>query len=207
MPFFALRRTSGGAVPLDVSFKLIDDDNQPLAGVPVRLVFGIEDWRAPDAGVRLVTDQDGSARFTTPAAVSRRWSSTNIGFTGLSMPFRGDHLAVAAELVFVTPKRGGGDTEHRWLYTADIHRLPDGDCNTVDLDKVYAAGPDGRFTKLVGRNAAGPNFDGRVDGWRLSSAGYRMCGYMLSRIATTGGGTAWHLELALMRKSKPVLAE
>ena len=34
------------------------------------------------------------------------------------------------------------------------------------------AGPDGAFTKLVGSNAAGPNFDGRVDGWNLSSAGH-----------------------------------
>lgn len=203
VPFFLLPRRE--TVQLDVAFKLTDQDYHPLAGVPVRLVFGTRDWRAPDAGIRIVTDKDGSARFTTPAVVGRRWSSVNIGFTGLSMPFRADHLAVAAELVYVVPRREGGDAEYRWLYTADIDRLPDGDCSTDDLDRVYAAGADGRFSQLVGRNAAGPNFDGRIDGWAVSSAGYRMWDYMLSRVATAGGGTTWHLRLGLMRKPKPVI--
>jgi hypothetical protein len=195
------------AVPLDVEFKLTDSDNHPLAGVPVRLVFGSGDWRAPDAGIRIVTDQDGSARFATPAVIGRRWSFVNVGFTGFSMPFRADHIAIAAELVFVVPKRDGGEAEHRWLYTADVDRLPDGDCSTDDLDKVYASGPDGRFTKLVGANAAGPNFTGLVDGWRLDSAGYRMWDYMLTRVETAGGRTEWHLRLGLMRKPKPVLVQ
>jgi hypothetical protein len=34
--------------------------------------------------------------------------------------------------------------------TADIDRMPDGDCSTLD-----EAGPDGRFTGLVGSNEAG----------------------------------------------------
>ena len=198
-------RGSRMAVPLDVEFKLTDTDNHPLADVPVRLVFGTGDWRAPDAGIRIATDQAGAAHFTTPAAIGRRWSFVNVGFTGLSIPIRADHIAIAAELVFVVPKRDGGEEEHRWLYTADVDRLPDGDCSTNDLDKVYEAGPDGRFTRLVGANAAGPNFTGLVDGWRLDSAGYRMCDYMLTRVESAGG--AWHLRLGLMRKPKPVLAQ
>jgi len=41
-----------------------------------------------------------------------------------------------AELPFVLPKKGGDDIVHRWLYTADIDRMPDGDCSTDDLDDV-----------------------------------------------------------------------
>src|SRR5580658_232593 len=164
---------------------------------------------------RIVTDQDGMARFSTPAAIARRWSFTNIGFTPFNMPFRADHLAIAAELAFVVPTRDGGEMTYHWLYTARVDRLPDGDCSTDDLDEVYAAGPDGRFTKLVGRNAAGPNFDALVDGWRLSGAGYRMWDSMLSRVEETEDGkssdkashTTWHLKLGLMRKPKPIIRQ
>jgi hypothetical protein len=202
----------GGAeksVPLDVAFKLTDEAYQPLAGVPVRLVFGTPDWQAADAGIRIVTDQDGTARFTVQAVVDRRWSSSNIGFTPFSMPFRADHIAVAAELTFVMPKRDGGETVHRFLYKADINRMPDGDCNTEDLDEVYEAGPDGRFTTLIGRNAAGPNFSGLIDGWKLGGAGYRLSDFMLSRgaEATHGQDTAWHLKLAIVRKPKPTFVD
>jgi hypothetical protein len=198
----------GGAEPtsLDVEFKLTDDEYHPLAGVPVRLVFGTSDWQAPDAGIRIVTGEDGTARFTTEAVVGRRWNFVNVGFTPFSMPFRADHLAVAAELAFVLPGRDGGETTHRWLYTADINRLPDGDCNTDDLDKVYAAGSDGRFTTLIGANAAGPNFSGRIDGWALGSAGYKLSDFMLSRV-DGADGKAWHLKLAIIRKPKPVVVK
>jgi hypothetical protein len=202
----------GGAertVPLDVAFRLTDDANHALAGVPVRLVFGTPDWQAPDAGIRIVTDQDGAARFTTPAAIDQRWSSVNIGFTPLRMPYRADHIAVAAELSFVMPKRDGGETMRRWLYTAHINRMPDGDCNTEDLDKVYDTGPDGRFTRLIGANAAGPNFSGVIDGWQLGSAGYKLTDFMLSRgeAPDRDQDKAWHLKLAIMRKPKHRFAD
>jgi hypothetical protein len=198
----------GTAAPtsLEVAFKLTDDQYQPLAGVPVRLVFGTPDWQAPDAGIRVVTGDDGTARFTTTAVVGRRWNFVNIGFTPFSMPFRADHLAVAAELAFVVPQRDGGEATHRWLYTADINRLPDGDCNTNDLDKVYAAGADGRFTQLVGANAAGPNFSGTVDGMMLGSAGYKLSDFMLSR-RDGADRKAWNLKLAIVRKPKPMLVK
>jgi len=207
---FLVARAAGGTVPLDVELKVTDKDYHPLAGVPVRLVFGLPDWEAPDAGIRVVTGDDGTVKFTTEAVIERRWSSSNIGFTPLRMPFRADHLRLAVELTFTVPKRDGGDADHHLLYTADIDRLPDGDCSTDDLDKVYEAGADGRFTKLVGSNAAGPNFDGLIDGWRLSSAGYRMWNSMLepAEAAASGDNTApkaWKLQLGLMRYPKPVI--
>jgi hypothetical protein len=70
-PFVLARGAEGGTVPLDVEFKLTDREYRPLAGVPLRLVLGIEDWQAADAGVRIVTGEDGAARFTTQAVIDR----------------------------------------------------------------------------------------------------------------------------------------
>jgi hypothetical protein len=194
-------------VPLEVELKLTDQDYQPIGGVPIRLVFGTKDWQAENAGVRIVTAEDGTARFVTQAVIKRGWHFVNIGFTPFSMPLRSDHLFLGAELDFVVPRKEGGEAVHHFLYTADVNRLPGGDCSTYDLDKLYGAGPDGRFTTLIGTNAAGPNFDGSVDGWTLSNAGYRMWDSMLSRPdeEVSTGEKTWHLKLGLMRKPKPVL--
>ena len=86
-------------VSLDVQFKLIDMESKPIPGQPVRLVFGAgKDWQGANAGNRFVTDGNGEAVFTTPAAIDRRWTSVPVGFTGASKPVRVDHLQIAAEL-------------------------------------------------------------------------------------------------------------
>jgi len=200
-----LSRTGGRTVALDVEFKLTDIEYKPLAGVPVRLVFGLADWQAPDAGTRIVTATNGAATFTTQAVIDRRWSFSNIGFTPFSVPFRADHIAVGAELAFAIPKKDGDDTIHYWLYTADIDRLPDGDCSTDDLDKVYETGADGRFSKLVGRNASGPNFHALVDGWMLANAGYQLWDFELDPDGRDNAAARWHLKLAIKRMPKPQL--
>ena len=107
----------------------------------------------------------------------------------------------------MVPQKTGDDLVHRWLYTADIDRLPDGDYNTDDLDNVYDRGTGGAFTKLVGRNAAGPNFDGLVDGWRLDAAGYKLSDFMLKAPEAAAPDGPWHLKLALKRMPKPVLVQ
>ena len=203
--FVIMRSGTARTVSLDVEFKLTDTDNHPLAGVPLRLALGSRDWQSPDAGVRVVTAADGTAKFTTEALIDRRWNFSNIGFTPFSIPFRADHIAVAAELTFALPKKGGDDIVHRWLYTADIDRMPDGDCSTEDLDRVYEPGADGRFSKLVGTNAAGPNFEKVIDGWLLSSAGYQLSDFMLEPDKADTAGRRWHLRLAIKRRPKPVL--
>ena len=126
-PLFPARVMAAGTVPLDVELKVTDHDYKPLAGVPVRLVFGLPDWQSPDAGVKVVTGDDGIVKFTADAVIERRWSSVNVGFTPLRMPVRVDHLSLAAELVFTMPKREGGDVDHRFLYSAYIERLSGGD--------------------------------------------------------------------------------
>jgi hypothetical protein len=191
-------------VALDVAFRLTDPDDRPLAGVAVRLVLGVVDWQAPDAGVRIVTGDDGTARFTTPAIIDRRWHWTNAGFTPFSIPSRVDHLAIAAELERVLPRRDGGEATYHWLYTADVVRFRDGDCSTDDIDAIYQAAPDGRFTKLLGTGATGPDFQMMVDGLVLTGGGYKLSDFMLSR-PEDGTGGHWHLKLDLMRLPKPVL--
>ena len=203
--FFIVRSGASKTVSLDVEFKLTDLDYHPLSGVPLRLVLGASDWQAPGVGTKIVTAADGSAKFTTQASVNRRWVFVNVGFTPFSIPLRADHIAVAAELPFVLPRKGGDDIVHRWLYTADINRMADGDCNTDDLDDVYEPGPDGRFTKLIGTNAAGPNFNALVDGWVLSGGGYQLWDFMLEPDKVDATGRHWHLKLAIKQRPKPVL--
>jgi len=205
MPLTLARIAPARAAPLHVDFKLTDEEYRPLSGVPVRLVFGAGDWQAPDAGTRIVTAADGTATFTIDAPVSRRWQFRNVGFTPFSWPVRTDHVSLAAELEFVLPKKDGPDTVHHWLYTAEIDRDGSGDCSTDDLDKVYEAGQDGRFTKLIGSNAAGPNFDVNIDGWALSGAGYKLSDFMLEPENTAAGEKRWHLKLAIVRRPKAVL--
>jgi hypothetical protein len=204
LPLLPVRAPAAATVPLDVEFKLTTVDYKPLSGMPVRLVLGVEDWRAADAGVRIVTAPDGIAKFTVQAIVDRRLRSSNVGFTPLRVPYRADHLAIAAALDFTVPKKAGGETVHHWLYTADIDCTSGGDCSTDDLDKVYEAGDDGRFTKLVGANAAGPNFHTLIDGWMLSSAGYKLWDFMLSP-QQAPSGKRWHLKLGIMRLPKLVI--
>ena len=63
------------------------------------------------------------------------------------------------------------------------------------------------LTKLVGRNAAGPNFDGLVDGWRLDAAGYKLSDFMLKAPDAATPDRPWHLKLGLRRMPKPVLLQ
>jgi hypothetical protein len=203
-PLLMARAAEAGPMMLDVEFKLTDPDNHPLAGVPVRLVLGVADWQAPDAGVRIVTADDGTARFTTEAAIERRWHWTNVGFTPLSIPSRVDHLAIAAELERVLPRKDGSEATYHWLYTAEISRFRDGDCSTDDIDDIYQAGPDGRFTKLIGSGATSPDFQMMIDGLFLTGGGYKLWDFMLSR-SKDGADGHWHLKLGLARLPKPVL--
>jgi len=103
-------RTVRGIGTFGVELKFTDENYRPLSGEPIRLVFGPKGSQAPDAGVRVVTTQDGTAQFATQALVDRRWIFVNIGFTPLGMPLRADHLAIALALSFVMPQNQGGDT-------------------------------------------------------------------------------------------------
>lgn len=198
---------AGTPVKFHVQLKLVDDDNKPVAGVPLRLVIGIPNWDAdgwqkPDAGVRIVTDKDGAARFTTDGIVDPTWTWVNLGFTPFSMPVRVRHAGIGFEVVRVLPSKSG-DVTYRCFYTADIDRRGNGDSSTDDLDRVYEAGPDGRFTKLLGKDVSAPQSVIQKDGLMLAGSGYNLADFALDPVGD--GAKEWTLMLALKQHPKPVL--
>jgi len=44
-----------------------------------------------------------------------------------------------------------------------------------------------------------------IDGWSLSSAGYKLWNFELAPDESAVGGKGWHLKLGIMRLHKPVL--
>jgi len=193
---------------IHVDLKLVDNDNRPIAGVPLRIVAGIadwgsEDWRGPDAGERIVTEPDGAARFTVDGVIDRRWEWVPIGFTPFSLPLPVHHMGIGFEAARVLPGPHG-DVTHHWFYTADINCFNDGTCSSDDIDRIYEAGPDKRFTRLLVAGASSPDAVMKVDGMALTGAGFRLADFTLE---STGGRNhpEWVLRLALKQLPKPVL--
>jgi len=188
-------------VSLEVEFKLTDLEYKPLPGQPVRLVFGDSgDWQSPNAGNRFATDSNGEARFTTQTVIDRRWRPVNVGFTGLSLPTRTDHLQIAAELEQVVPAvNGGKDFTFHLLYKMDVDRLPGGDCSTQDFTAVYMPDAQGHFTaKVPPTGMPVPNSGGLV----LSGVAYQTWDHMLE--PQDPAKTRWKLKLAFKRSPPPV---
>src|SRR6266849_5658781 len=115
---------------------MLDHENQPLAGIPLRLVFGTPDWQSPTAGHSFVTDAAGEAQFTAEATLNRETRWVHIGFTPLSIPRRTDRLTIAAE-----PPRtfsAAGETKTiPWLYILNVWRFADGQCSTYDITAIF----------------------------------------------------------------------
>jgi hypothetical protein len=143
-------------VSLAVQFKLHDREFQPLAGIPVRLVFGTPDWQSPTAGHSFVTDSAGEAQFTTPAVLDRQTRWVNIGFTPLSIPRRTDHLMIAAELPRTFSNAGETKTI-QWLYLMSVWRFSDGRCSTYDITGVLRRDERGNFSSRVPRSPIDPS--------------------------------------------------
>jgi hypothetical protein len=64
------------------------------------------------------------------------------------------------------------------------------------------AGTDGRFTRLLGTGATGPEFQMPIDGLILTGSGYKLWDFMLSRDETNTANKHWHLKVSLMRLPK-----
>jgi hypothetical protein len=191
LPFLALAQPA----KLEVHFKLTDVDYHPVTGVPVRLVLGTrQDWQEPGSGNRFVTDPNGEAVFTTAATVDKRWRGQNVGFTGLSIPYRADHLAIAAEL-----EPAGAEGKYTWLYTMNVY-CKGGDCSTDDIEDVYSKDSQGRFT----RKAERVNGDWKMPELRglvLTGAGYQSWNSLLT---FDDSRKVWKLTLAFKRSPPPV---
>ena len=183
------------SITLDVNFQLTDLENKPLANVPVRLVLGSDqDWQSPAAGHRFVTGANGDARFSANVVVDKKWRGDSIGFTGLSMPGRTDHLMVAAEL-----ERTIENKVYRWLYVMHIY-CKGGDCSTTDFDDIYTADAKGRFTKKMERARLGSEYMWKPEelgGLLLPGTGFQPSNFALDVEKKT-------LKLAFKRSPPPV---
>jgi hypothetical protein len=178
---------------LAVTFRLTDYENQPLANVPVRLLFRCDkNWQEPDSGYHFVTDEDGYGWLTVPVVFDRRWRKMPNGFfnTLLTIPMLTDHISVGAEIQYANS---------HWVYTAEIVLFPEGTTMQDDYS-FYAPDEEGRYTV----KASYSKYDWKIrEGGRLilTYPGYEPCWRVLSRGET---GKDWSLNLGYKRVRDPV---
>jgi hypothetical protein len=198
---------SAQSIVLDVSFKLTDVDNKPLAGVPVRLVFsGAPDWQSPTAGNKIVTGAKGEAAFTTNASLDKKWQMEPIGFTGISKPIRTDHLMVAAELERQFPLGPNGELQtFQWVHTMDIYCKGSGDCATQGILAIYAKDAQGRFTRAAEQVGRPPAWKfPELGGMLLTGEGYNPGNFLLERGNADAQHQRWLLKLGFVKQPTPV---
>ena len=183
-------------VPLDVTFKLTDLDYKPVAGAPVRVVFGSDpDWQAPNAGRRFVTDANGEHRFTASVVIDQRSRKlpTNFADSLLSRPQTTDHLKVGAELEYAG---------FRWLYVVDVDRFPNTDVLLDDFS-VFTADAQGRYVRKAKQQDHGWVMPDR-GGLALTGPGYEPWDFMLRPQEGNATGKRWTLLLSFKRAPQPV---
>jgi hypothetical protein len=203
----ALRQTVGGLVNqasvrgtesalLDVRFRLTDLDDKPQPNASVRLVLGNEPWRQPrSAGQTFVTDEHGEHRVTMTVPIDKvqKKMPTNFLDSLFSRPKLTDHLAVAAELDYMT---------FRWLYVADLYRFVEGGDVLSDGLRVYTRDEQGSYSRKA-------EYDGKswqmadLGDMRLTTPGYDLRDFAFDR--KNGTRDQWTLSLAFKRFPDPVV--
>ena len=187
-------------VKLEVNFKLTDMEYKPIAGAPARLILGVDqDWQAPGAGMRVVTDAAGETHYTAEVKLEKKWRSENVGFTGLSVPTRTDHLAIAVEL-----QPAVAEGKYSWLYTMNVYCNSGGDCSTDDIEDVYSKDGKGRFTVKAKRIGDGPPYGWmmpELNGMAMNGTGFQTFDHLLSFDKER---KVWTLKLAFKRAGAPV---
>jgi hypothetical protein len=184
-------------VSLHVRFTLTDLDYRPIAGAPVRVVFGSDPgWQHQQSGYRFVTDSKGEHRFDARVNLDKQPRKMPTNFVGslLSGPQLTDHLLIGAELEYAT---------FRWLYTVDVYRFPGGADVQLDGESVYSRDAQGDFTRKASHDE---------DGWRmadlgnlvLTAPGHEAWNFMLQPDAADEKGSQWTLEISFKRSPAPV---
>jgi hypothetical protein len=184
-------------VQLRVRFALTDLDYRPIAGAPVRVVFGSDpNWQRRSSGHRFNTDAKGEHRFATRVSLDtqRRKIPTNFVGSLLSGPQLTDHLLIGAELEYAT---------FSWLYTVDVFRFPDGADVLLDDEAIYTRDSEGNFTRRATHDDAGWRI-ADLEGLVLTSPGHQAWNVMLQPDPAAAVGTQWTLDLAFKRSPAPV---
>lgn len=183
-------------VTLDVTFTLTDLDYKPIAGVPVRLVFGSEaEWQGAAAGQRFTTDANGAGRLSASVVLEKRWRKAPTNFVGslVSRPQLTENLMIGAELPYMS---------YQWLYTVDVARFPSGDV-MLDGFSVYTPDAQGRFTRRAREDASGWKM-ADLDGLILTGPGHAAWDSMLEPDPGGPAGKRWRLRIAFKRSPPPV---
>ena len=193
-------------VTLSVEFKVTDQNNTPLPGVPTRITFAGQDWRSPDAGKRLMTDAAGAAQFTALAEIDKQTKSRNVGMTPFSLPQRTDHLLIAAEFERIVPL-DGKDTNFHWLLVSHVFCNSGGECSGGYVDEIYAKGSDGRFSRRLEPRLEVLPMASRTDPDSQAvayGAGYQPSDWLLTRDDDDPTHQRWNLKLAYKKLPNPI---
>lgn len=183
-------------VKLEVTFTLTDPDYKPIAGVPVRLVFGSDpQWQAASAGQRFTTDANGVGHVAASVVLEKRWRKAPTNFVGslVSRPQLTENLMIGAELPYMT---------YAWLYTVDVARFPAGDV-MLDAFAVYTPDAEGRYTRRAREDSSGwkmADLDGKI----LTGPGHVPWDYMLEPEPGDSTRTRWRLKIAFKRSPPPI---
>ncbi len=183
-------------VDLDVSFRLTDLDYKPLAGVPVRVVFGAEpNWQSPDAGHRFVTDAKGEARWLAKVELEERMKKMPTNFVGslLSGPQKSNFLRVGAEMTYFA---------NPWLYTVDLYRFAGGD-TMLDDSAVYTRDERGAFTSKAKQDKGGWTM-ADMGGMVLTMPGFEAWNFALDPDPADPAQKRWTLKLSFKKAPAPI---
>jgi len=199
-----LFRQSSQTVSVDVDFRLTPlESNDPIPGVPVRLVLGSPGWQGKDAGYRFVTDADGRAKFSTTGVVDRRWRMVPVAMTPISLPQRSDHILVAAELEQPIPRKDGGYDHVQWLHTLELDCTAN-QCATSDITWIYTRDAAGNFTRMLQyASESGGLTVPELNGMVLGGPGYKAADFWLA--TEDPARKKWDLRLVLQKRPAPVL--
>ena len=194
----ALAVAPAHAIPvvLAVTFTLTDLDYKPLAGVPVRVVFGSDpNWQQADGGHRLVTDATGEARWETRVELEEQMKKVPTNFVGslLSGPQKAQYLRVGAEMTYF---------ERPWLYTVDLYRFAGGD-TLQDDSAVYTRDERGAFTHKAKQDKNGWTM-ADMGGLVLTMPGFEAWTFALDPDPADPTQKRWTLKLAFKKAPPPV---
>ncbi len=183
-------------VQLDVHVAMLAPDKTPAAGVPVRVVVGSAlTWQAADAGVCLVSGDDGTCAWQTSVQLDdhRHKLPTNF-FTGLmASRERTRHVQVAIELEYAG---------RPWLTAIDIDRFENGTSVQLEPMRVFGRAANGRFTDDIplregNRHARLPK------GVVTPVPGFDLSSVTLDPDPGVPSGSHWELRLTLTRWPPP----
>jgi hypothetical protein len=188
--------TGAQPVTLDVTFTLTDLAYKPIAGVPVRLVFGSDaEWQGTTAGQTFTTDANGTHRLSASVVLEKRWRKAPTNFVGslVSRPQLTENLMIGAELPYMT---------YQWLYTVEVARFPAGDV-MLDGFSVYTPDAQGRFTRRAREDSSGWKM-ADLDGLILTGPGHVPWDYMLEPDPADPTHKRWRLKIAFKQSPPPV---